>query len=180
MGGRRSIGFDPKGDTVAFFARKGKRRNLFLVSCSREDLRSVPMDLDQAQAPACCPTAARLFSALKEGVSDIYLLDLESGVQEPHPGRVLRRRPADLARREAGRLHRGASAATTRSTLPAGRPRQKTQLTFGPYDDTAPTFSPDGKRSTTRSDEDDEIYNLRSLDLSTGVIQQYTDAWAGT
>src|SRR4029450_11146854 len=29
------------------------------------------------------------------------------------------------------------------------------------------------------SDEDDEIYNLRGLDLETGVIQQYTDALGG-
>jgi hypothetical protein len=29
------------------------------------------------------------------------------------------------------------------------------------------------------SDEEDEIYNLRSLDLASGVIQQYTDALGG-
>ena len=42
----RSIDFDPKGDTVAFFARKGKRRSLYQVSVLTGDIvrRVEPFD----------------------------------------------------------------------------------------------------------------------------------------
>ena len=120
----RSIGFDPRGDTVAFFARKGKRRSLFLVSVlTGKILRRVPMELDQAQAPCLLPDGRHaLFAALKEGVSDIYLLDLETGAtEEPDRGRLRRRRPAGLAGRQARRLHAAHQ-----------RPRQDLRVPPGP------------------------------------------------
>ena len=64
--------------------------------------------------------------------------------------------------------------------FPLSDPSHKTQLTFGPFDDTAPIFSSDGHRLFYASDEDDDIPNLRSLDLRTGAIQQYTDVFGGT
>src|SRR5207245_2088923 len=79
----RTISFDPKGDVVAFFARKGKRRSLFLVSpLTGKIVRSVPLDLDQAQAPCLLPDGRHaLLSAIKD--DDIYTrrsLDLRTGV----------------------------------------------------------------------------------------------------
>ena len=64
--------------------------------------------------------------------------------------------------------------------FPLSDPSHKTQLTFGPFDDTAPIFSSDGHRLFYSSDEDDDIPNLRSLDLRTGAIQQFTDVFGGT
>ncbi|HEX6737907.1 MAG TPA: BamA/TamA family outer membrane protein, partial [Vicinamibacteria bacterium] len=63
--------------------------------------------------------------------------------------------------------------------FPLADPAHKTQITFGAHDDTAPTFSADGNSLYYASTEDDDIYNLRSLDLKTGVIRQYTDALGG-
>jgi Tol biopolymer transport system component len=40
-------------------------------------------------------------------------------------------------------------------TFPLADPSRKTQLTFGPHDDSAPTFSPDGMRVYYASDEED-------------------------
>jgi hypothetical protein len=178
----RSIGFDPRGDTVAFFARTGKRRSLFLVSVLTGDiLKRVPMDLDQAQAPCLLPDGRRaLFSALKEGVGDIYLLDLEEGTYQNLTQDSFY--DADPQVSPDGRLvvyTRRVSGHDKIYTFPLDNPSRKTQLTFGPHDDSAPTFSADGLRVYYASDEEDEIYNLRSLDLDTGVIQQYTDALGG-
>ena len=64
--------------------------------------------------------------------------------------------------------------------FPLADPARKTQLTFGPFDDTAPFFSTDGTKVYYSSDEDDDIPNLRSLDLRTGAIHQYTDVFGGT
>ena len=98
------------GTRVAFFARTGKRRSLFLVSVlTGKILKRVPLDLDQAQSPCLLPDGRHaLFSAIKEGVSDIYLLDLEERhAPEPDPGLLLRLRPAGLARTAAWSCTRG-------------------------------------------------------------------------
>jgi len=178
----RSLGFDPRGDTVAFFARTGKRRSLFLVSVlSGKTLRRVKVDLDQAQSPCLLPDGRyALFSAIKEGISDIYLLDMEDGSYKNLTQDSFA--DADPQVSPDGSLviyTRRITGHDKIYTFPLRNPSQKTQLTFGPHDDSAPTFSADGKRIYYASDEEDEIYNLRSLDLTTGVIQQYTDALGG-
>ena len=63
--------------------------------------------------------------------------------------------------------------------LPAREPEPQDPAHLRAHDDLTPTFSTDGKRVYFSSDEDDDIPNLRSLDLETGVIQQYTDALGG-
>jgi hypothetical protein len=178
----RSIAFDPKGDTVAFFARTGKRRSLFLVSVlTGKTVHRIPVDLDQAQAPCLLPDGRYiLFSAIKEGVSDIYLLDLEGGSYKNLTDDSFH--DSDPQVSPDGSLvvyTRRVSGHDKIYTFPLRSPSRKTQLTFGPHDDSAPTFSADGKRVYYASDEEDEIYNLRSLDLTTGVVRQYTDALGG-
>jgi len=178
----RSISFDPKGDTVAFFARKGKRRNLLLVSpLTGKIVRSVPMDLDQAEAPCLLPDGRHaLLSAIKDGVSDIYLLDLETAeyknltqdaFYDSDPQVSPDGKTVVYTRRISG--HDKIYA------FPLDNPAKRTQLTFGTFDDTAPTFSPDGKLVYYSSTEDDDIFNLRSLDLRTGVVKQFTDTLGG-
>jgi outer membrane protein assembly factor BamA len=63
--------------------------------------------------------------------------------------------------------------------FPLADPARKTQLSFGAHDDMAPTFSADGTRVYYASTEDDDIFNVRSLDLKTGAILQYTDTVGG-
>jgi hypothetical protein len=178
----RSLGFDPRGDTVAFFARADKRRTLFLISAlDGRVLRRFPVLLDQAQAPALLPDGRGLvFAALKDAVSDIYLMDLESG-------QVKNLTNDEFADNDPQVSPDGGTVLYTRRvsghdkvfSFPLANPAKKTQLTFGPHDDLTPTFSTDGKKIYYSSDEDDDIPNLRSLDLETGVIQQYTDALGG-
>ena len=53
------------------------------------------------------------------------------------------------------------------------------QLTFGPYYDTDPVFSPDGSRVVLVSDRDGSDGNVFVLELATGQITQVTrEAWA--
>ena len=53
------------------------------------------------------------------------------------------------------------------------------QLTFGPYYDTDPVFSPDGVRVAFVSDRDRSEGNVFVVDLSTGAITQVTqEPWA--
>jgi len=54
------------------------------------------------------------------------------------------------------------------------------QLTFGPYYDNDPMFSPDGKRVAFVSDRDGSEGNIFVLELATGQITQVThEPWAG-
>jgi hypothetical protein len=178
----RNLDFSPTGDAVAFFARDGKNRSLFLVSpLSGEILRKVPVDLDQAQSPALLPDGRRaVIAGRREGVSDIYLLDLDSG----ETTNLTRDAFADSNPRVSpdGRYvayNRRISGSEKIYIFPLDAPDQKTQLTFGVHDDLAPSFSADGQLVYYSASEDDDIYNVRSLDLRTGVIRQYTDVLGG-
>ena len=178
----RSIGFDPRGDTVAFFARKGKRRSLYLASVlNGKIVRRVPIAVDQAQAPCLLADGQHaLLSAIKDGVSDIYRLNLASGYLENLTRDSFYDNDPQIS--PDGRLvayTRRVSGHEKIFVFPLDQPDRKTQLTFGAHDDTAPYFAPDGQTLYYSSTEDDEIYNLRALDLRTGIIRQYTDALGG-
>jgi len=179
----RSIAFDPKGDTVAFFARTGKGRSLFLVSVLDGEIRKkVPVPLDEVQSPALLSDGRRVvFAGLREGVSDIWQLDIETGeVTNLTRDEYYDNNPQVSPDGKLVAYERHISGNRKIYAFPLDDPAQKTQLTFGPFDDTAPTFSKDGKKLYYSSDEDDDIFNLRSLDLETGAIAQYTDVFGGT
>jgi hypothetical protein len=178
----RSLSFDPAGDTVAFFARTGKRRSLFLVSViSGKIVKKVSIDLDEAEAPCLLPDGKHaLFSALKEGVSDIYEIDLDTGQYKNLTNDAFA--DADPQISPDGSLvvyTRRVSGYNKIYTFPLADPSKKTQLTFGTFEDSTPSFSSDGNVIYYASNGDDDIYNLRSLDLRTGIVRQYTDALGG-
>ena len=178
----RTIAFDPKGDAVAFFGRVNKGRTLFLVSVlDGRVLRSVRVKLDLPQAPCLLPDGHHaLFAALKEGVSDIWFVDLDSGKLD----NLTKDEYADADPQISpdGKLviyTRRVSGHDKLYSFPLAEPGRKTQLTFGAFNDNAPFFSSDGTKIYYSSDEDNDIPNVRGLDLQTGVIQQYTDVLGG-
>jgi WD40 repeat protein len=178
----RSIAFDPRGDTVAFFARKGKRRSLYLVSVlTGKILRRFPMTVDEAQSPALLPDGRHaLFSGIKDGVSDIWMLDMETSALRNLTQDAFY--DSDPQVSPDGKLvvyNRRVSGHEKVYVFPLDDPERKVQLTFGTHDDTTPVFSPDGARIYFASTEDDGIYNLRGLDMATGVIKQFTDTLGG-
>jgi len=178
----RNLSFDPRGESVAFFARSGKRRSLIVVSVLTGSVqyKHTP-ELDQAESPCLMPDGRHaLFAALKEGVSDIYLIDLATGeyrnlTQDPYADSNPQISPDGTLVTYNRRL----SGHENIWIFPLADPSRKTQLTFGAHDDMAPTFSSDGSLIYYSSTEDDDIFNVRSLDLKTGALKQYTDALGG-
>lgn len=181
--GGRSLAFDPSGDNVGLFGRTGKGRSFFLISAIDGGIRKkVPVPLDETQAP-CLLADGRsvVFAALRDGVSDIYRLDIETGaVQNLTQDEYADNNPQVSPDGKLVVYERRISGNNKIFAFPLADPSRKTQLTFGPFDDTAPIFSTDGTRVFYSSDEDDDIPNLRGLDLRTGTIQQYTDVFGGT
>ena len=179
----RTLGFDPSGDNVGFFGRTGKGRSFFLISALDGKLKKkVQVPLDETQAP-CLLADGRsvVFSALKDGVSDIYRLDMETGeVQNLTQDDYADNNPQVSPDGKLVVYERRISGNNKLYAFPLAEPARKTQLTFGPFDDTAPIFSSEGTKIYYASDEDDDIPNLRSLDLRTGAIHQYTDVFGGT
>ena len=178
----RSIAFDPRGDYVAFFGRTGKNRSLFLVSVlDRQIKKKVAVNLDQPQAPCLLPDGRHaLFAALRGGVADIYLLDLETGEYRNLTNDEYYDNNPEVS--PDGKLvvyQRRVSGNEKVYAFPLDDPSRKTALTFGPFDDTAPHFSSDGQKLYYSSNEDNEIDNLRRLDLRTGAIEQYTNVFGG-
>ncbi len=178
----RSIGFDPKGDAVAFFARAGKHRSLYLVSVLDSSVvKSVSVPLDQATAPSILPDGKRVvFSALKDGISDIYILDTDTGqFQNLTEDAYADSNPQVSKDGEYVTYQRRVSGNEKVYVFALKDRARKIQLTFGPFDDVTPTFSTDGSKVYYVSNEENEVYNLRSLDMKTGAIRQYTDALGG-
>jgi hypothetical protein len=179
----RSLAFDPRGDNVGFFARTGKGRSFFLVSALDGKVqKKVKIPLDEVQAPCLLPDGRTvLFAALKDGISDVWKLDLQTEAVSNLTNDAYADNDPQVS--PDGKLvvyERRISGNSKIYAFPLEDPGRKTQLTFGPFDDTAPTFSTDGKKVYYASDEDDDIPNLRSLDLQTGAIVQYTDVFGGT
>ena len=178
----RSLGFDPSGDNVGFFGRTGKGRSFFLISALDGKLKKkVRVPLDETQAP-CLLADGRsvVFSALKNGVSDIYRLDMETGeVQNLTQDEYADNNPQVSPDGKLVVYERRISGNNKLYAFPLADPARKTQLSFGPFDDEAPIFSSDGTKVYYASDEDDDIPNLRSLDLRTGAVHQYTDVFGG-
>jgi hypothetical protein len=178
----RSIAFDPAGDAVAFFARTGKGRSLFMVSVlNGRILKRIPIALDEVLSPCFLPDGKHvLFSALREGVSDIWLLDLDTGKYRNLTQDAFS--DQDPMASPDGKLvvySRRVSGYAKLYSFPLEDPSKKTQLTFGTFEDVTPAFSPDGSRIYYSSTEDDDTFNLRSLDLRTGAVEQYTNALGG-
>jgi hypothetical protein len=178
----RSVSIDPSGDHIAYFGRTGKGRSLILASVlSGQIVKRISIKLDETTSPCLMPDGRHaLFTALKEGVSDIFMVDLETGELT----NLTQDEFADFDPQISpdGKLvvySRRISANEKLYAFPLADPSQKTQLTFGVFNDVTPIFSTDGRKVYYSSDEDDGIFNLRSLDLDTGAIAQFTDVLGG-
>ena len=179
----RTLSFDPTGDYIGFFARTGKGRSFFLISALDGSVKKrIKVTLDELQAPCLLPDGRNLlFAALKEGVSDIWKLDMRTGaVVNLTSDSFADNDPAISPDGKLVVYERRISGHWKLYAFPLADPSHKVQLTFGAFDDQAPSFSSDGNRVFYSSLEDDDIPNLRSLDLQTGAIAQYSDVFGGT
>jgi hypothetical protein len=188
------MAWTPAGDRIASFARVNKSKALILQTVlngeidQRFELRMV----DEPESPSMSPDGRRAaFSALRNGVGDIYLIDLSTGQVE----NVTNDDFADYAPTFSpdGKFliyvaRISGYEKLFRLDLDA---KKKTQITFGTHHDSAAKFI-DARTLVFSStavdpvkplppevDRNAVIYNVWTLDLENGALRQYTDTLGG-
>jgi hypothetical protein len=188
------LSWGPSGDRVAYFVRANKSRTLILQNVLSRDVdRRIALGtVDDPESPDISPDGRRVaFSALRNGVGDIFVVDLDTealtnltndGFADSGPTWAPDGQSIIYVARVSG------SEKLFRLDVATG---QKTQITFGTHDDSAAQFldentlvfsstATDPAQPTTAEEAiDGTAYNIWTLSLTTGELRQYTDALGG-
>jgi hypothetical protein len=188
------LSWSPVGDKLAYFVRTEKQRSLIVqnVVSKKTEFRLQLRDVDSPESPNFSPDGKKVaFSALKNAVGDIYLLDLET----KEITNVTKDDFADYSPTFTpdgkGLVYLARISGNNklfRLDLETGK---KTQLTFGTHDDGAAKFVDANtlvfsstavdptKPITPEVARNGNIYNLWTLNLQNGELRQYTDSLNG-
>ncbi len=188
------IAWAPLGDRLAYFARTEKQRSLILMNVvtGRIEDRVYMDSVDVPESPEFSLDGRKVyFSALRNAVGDIFELDLDTrevrnltndGFADYAPTISPDGQSLVYLARVSG------NDKIFRLDLASG---EKTQLTFGTHDEGGPQFLDANtlifpSTATDPSQPVDpevvrngQIYNLWTLDLTSGELRQYTDALTG-
>ena len=184
----------PAGDRLAFFVRTEKDRSLIVLDVgTRKVVERVPLDdVDAPESPDFSPDGTKVaFSALRAGVTDVFVLDLASRAVT----NVTKDSFADYSP-----TWTPDGKALVMSTRVSGNEKlfkvdvasgQRTQLTFGTHDDNGAQYLDDHTLvfASTAVDPNEAIdpevakngaiYNIWTLDLTNNQLARYTDAVNG-
>jgi hypothetical protein len=188
------MAWSPRGDRLAFFVRTEKYKTLIVenVVSRKIEQRMAMKTLDEPESPAFSPDGRTVaFSAMENAKSDIYTVNLDTEAIT----NLTKDEFADYAPTYApdGKFivylaRISGNEKLFRLDLDTGK---KTQITFGTHDDGAARFIDESTIifSSTATDpaqpidpevaRNGNIYNLWSLNLRTGELDQYTDALGG-
>jgi hypothetical protein len=184
----------PAGDRIAYFARREKGKPLFLQNILTRDVeqRLDMSSVDDPESPDFSPDGKTVaFSALRDGVGDIFLVNVASGeitnitkdaFADYGPTYSPDGKYIVYVARVSG------NEKLFRIDLDSGK---KTQLTFGTHDDSAAQFLDADTLvfSSTATDpgqpiepdvaRNGNIYNIWTLNMKSGELKEYTDALGG-
>ena len=121
------MSWSPSGDRLAFFVRTEKDRSVVLEDVvTRKIVQRVELnDVDAPESPDFSPDGRKVaFSAMREGVTDIFVLDLESRGDHQHHQGQFRRLRANLDARRPGAGRHDAGQRQREAVPGRGRRRQ--------------------------------------------------------
>jgi len=188
------MSWSPKGDRLAYFVRTEKERALIVQNVLTRKIEvRVPMrSVDEPESPSFSPDGRLIaFSALRGGIGDIYTVDLQTlevvnlttddffdyGPTYSPDGKFIIYNARVSGNQKLFRLDLAS--------------KRKTQITFGTHDEASAQFIDDHTIvfSSTATDpatpvdpeiaKNSNIYNIWTLDLTTGELKQFTDALGG-
>ena len=188
------MSWSPKGDRIAYFARKEKQKELVLqnVVTKKIEKRYYMKSVDGPESPDVSPDGKSVaFAGMRNAVGDIFILDLASGdiknVTNDSFGDYAPTWSPDgsylvYIARVSG------NDKLFKLDLATGK---KTQLTFGTHDDGAvqfldadtlvfPSTAVDPNQPITPEvAKNGNIYNIWTLNLKTNELKQLTDTLGG-
>jgi hypothetical protein len=177
------LAVSPTGNTLAFFVRRERGRELLLLNALDGRIeKMVPMPgIDQQLNPAFSPDGRTvLFRGLQGNRSDIFSYSRDTG----DIVNLTQDDAYDFAPTFSpdGKWVYYSSIQGTTAKIFRFRPAvtgSREQITYGDWDDEDATLSPDGKQLFFSSDRDGGIYNIYSIDLENGETYQYTNVVGG-
>lgn len=179
----RTVAVSPDGNVVAAFVRRERGRDLAIWNVlSGKLVEEVPFPgIDQEVAPSYSPDGKKVvFSGISQGSFDIWSYDVAS--------RSVTNVTKDAAYDAAPTWSPDGKWIYYSSTsgsfakifrVDPTNPSVKEQVTFGDWNDEDAFVSPDGGRLFFTSDRDAGVYNIFSVDLSTGETWKHTNVVGG-
>ncbi len=176
----RDISISPDGNFVAFFGRKERGKNLYLINLiSKKIEKEIPVPIDQPLSPVFSPDGKKIaFQGYKDNKGDIYILDLEDGkINNLTNDSFYDGSPvfSPDGRFIVYSSIRGSYAQLIKINLES---KEKEQLTFLEGNHTDAVFSPDGKTIYFTWDRED-FPNIYRMDLELKIVEQITKAGTG-
>jgi hypothetical protein len=188
------MSWSPRGDRLAYFARKEKQRELVLqnVLTRKIEQRIHIKSVDMAESPDISPDGSVVaFAGLRNAVSDIFTVDLNTGEIKNLTDDQFGDYGPTWAPDGKSLVYIARVSGNDKLFRYDFATGKKTQLTFGTHDDGGAQFmepdilvfpstavdpnqpiSPDVARNGN-------IYNVWTLNLKTNELKQYTDALGG-
>jgi len=188
------ITWSPQGDHVAYLVRKGKYKSLVIQNVLTKDVeRRIDLDMvDEPESPDYSPDGTTIvFSALTAGVGDIFELDLATEEVTNLTNDAFADYAPLYSADGSTIVHLARVSGNNKYFAINRTDRTHTQLTFGTHDDAGGQFIDDRTLvfASTAVDpaqpidpdvaRDGEIFNIWTLDLENGELQQFTDTATG-
>jgi hypothetical protein len=188
------MGWSPKGDRLAYFVRTEKERALVVQNVLTRKIEiKIPMKtVDEPESPSFSPDGKTVaFNALRGAVGDIFTIDLETRevtnlTNDTFGDRAPRFSPDGKFLVYLARV--SGNDKLFRLDLET---KAKTQITFGTQDETGASFIDEHTIvfASTATDpavplepevaRNGNVFNIWTLDLTSGELRQYTDAVGG-
>ncbi len=188
------LSWSPKGDRIAYFVRTEKERALVVQNVTNRKIEvKLPLRfVDSPESPSFSPDGTTVaFSALSGGTSDIFIVDLATGKYENLTSDDFADYAPTYSPDGKFLVYMVRVSGNQKLFKLDLDTKLKTQITFGTHDEGAAffvdqntiVFPSTGTDPTVPLEPDvarnGNIFNIWTLDLTTGELKQYTDALGG-